>query len=130
MFYRCASILVAGALLMSACGGVISPTTNHNDNVSGTIPFGGAAPEHVFTVGKTGEYSITINSLTPPTGSLIGVGFGLEQSGVCNYLTTTYGQIGRPALNSSISSGTYCVQLYDLGTLKQDETYTMTISYP
>jgi len=129
IFGRRYLVLVA-ALLVSSCSSITDPSKNASETFAGTIPLGGFGASHTFTANKRGEYSVTINTLTPPTGSLVGVGFGIESSGICLFQTQNAGQIGKPTLNSSINPGHYCVQLYDVGTLAQAESYTITVSHP
>jgi hypothetical protein len=130
MVFRRTSLLLGLVLLTSACGSITDPSKNLNETFSGTLPFGGTSEIHNFSVSRRGEYSITINSLTPATGSLVGVRFGLQSAGDCAFITSSAGQLGKPALNGPIDAGGYCMQLYDLGTLPQSETYTLTISHP
>jgi hypothetical protein len=133
MLFRRIPLLLAAVLLMSACGGITDPSRNQSQDFSGTIPFGGAGEEHIFSVEKRGEYSVTLNSLTPTTGSLVGIHFGVQQSGLCLYEPSGLAQVGRPSLSGPISGGlTYCVQLFDPGTLPSTSgyNYSITVSYP
>jgi hypothetical protein len=130
MLLRRLSAAFGAALITVSCGGIVDPSKNDKETFHGTIPFGGLGEQHNFNVSKNGEYSILIESLTPPTGSLVGVRLGIIQAGTCNFFTASPGKIGTSALSGPIDKGDYCVQLYDPGTLAQSETYALTVSHP
>jgi len=121
---------MGAVLIMVACSGIVDPSQNETETFAGTIPFGGSSEQHTFEVDKNGEYSVTLNSLAPPTGSLVGVRLSVLSSGTCVLIAVQPGQVGKPALSGPIDKGTYCLQLYDPGTLAQTEAYSVTVSHP
>lgn len=123
-------LVLAALVLAGGCNSITDPSKNLNETFTGTIPLGGSSETHNFTASKRGEYSVTINTMTPPTGSLVGVQFGQQSTSGCLVITTNAGQIGKPALTGPIDAGNWCVTVYDVGTLAQSETYTLTISHP
>jgi hypothetical protein len=130
MTLRRLSAVLGAALITISCGGIVDPSKNDNEVFKGTIPFGGVGDQHNFNVSKNGEYSVLIDSISPPTGSLVGVRVGIINSGTCTFFSANPGQVGKAALSGPIDKGDYCVQLYDPGTLAQSETYSMTVSHP
>jgi hypothetical protein len=130
MAFRRLSAALGAALITLSCGGIVDPSNNDNETFNGVIPFGGTGEQHNFNVSKNGEYSVLINSLTPPTGSLVGVQVGLISNGTCTYYTSSPAQVGKASISGAINKGDYCVQLYDAGTLSQNETYSLTVSHP
>ena len=130
MHLRRLSAVVGAILIMVACSGIVDPSQNDTETFLGTIPFGGTGEQHTFEVDKTGEYSVMLNSLTPPTGSLVGMRLSLLSSGTCVLIAVQPGQVGKAALAGPIDKGTYCLQLYDPGTLAQTEAYSVTVSHP
>ena len=81
------------AVALSACGGIMDPSKNTMDTITGTIPVGGADFKQ-FSTSKNGEVQVTISSLspTPSNGALMGIALGQFASGSCavfgNYVTT------------------------------------------
>jgi hypothetical protein len=131
--FRAAFVLaVAGALSVS-CGGIVDPSKNQVDTVSGTIAVGGRGPAHPFSSPKTGEISVKITALAPSSGTLVGMLWAQSSSaGACDgqLLFNTVAQLNVPAISNQILSGNYCIQLYDAGYFSVAQTYTVTISHP
>jgi hypothetical protein len=129
---------LAGALALTgslaACGGVTSPSSYPADTFSGTINPGGEA-DRGFSVGSTGEMSMTLTALspTPQVGFMwIGVGqyVGASCSPVPGYYTTQ-APIGQQLSFSTIPQGAYCMFISDGNTaLKQTTTFTLTARHP
>src|ERR1700712_391738 len=64
-------LALAGALSVS-CGGIVDPSQNQVDPISGTIQ-PGSARAHWFSAPKTGEIQVKLLTLTPASVSFIGV---------------------------------------------------------
>src|SRR5690348_16965110 len=124
----------AGALLaacvLAACGGVTSPSNNKTDTFTGVIPAGSqgagaVSPLHQFTVSSSGEFTITVTSLTPSVAAYFTVVYGQLIGGQCSILqANSFAQVGVAAATGPIEKGTYCVQLQDGGFFTNDETYS------
>jgi hypothetical protein len=123
-------VLVA-ALLVTACEGVIDPSKNQIDMVPGTLAVNGQVL-HEFTAAKSGEFEIKITQLAPNADAFIGVSYGPVQNGTCvrTYQTNYYAQLNKPALGGHITSGRYCLLVFDVGTLSQPAAYTLRVSHP
>jgi hypothetical protein len=121
---------VALLTTLAACGGVSSPSTNTSSEFRGTLEVGGRST-HTFRVSKNGEYEVRIVELAPSSSALIGVIVGRESGGVCfTEGNNPFGQLNRLALNGFAFSGTYCVTLYDPGSLNERQTYLVRVSHP
>ena len=121
------------AVALSACGGIVDPSKNTMDTITGTIPVGGFDFKQ-FTTSKNGEIQVTISSLspTPSNGALMGIALGQFVSGGCavfgNYVTTFI--VGRAVQFGLLDKGTYCVQVFDTGSITVSTIYTGILSYP
>lgn len=123
-------VALAAVLLTFACSGITDPSKNKTESVNGVIPLLGVGPVHTFTVSKRGEFSLTMTSLVPATGSLVALSLGQIVSSSCSYFNVVPAKLGTPATSGPIDKGTYCFALSDPGTLTQEETYALTVSYP
>jgi hypothetical protein len=127
MRYR-AALCLAG-LIAASCGGVIDPSKNTVENISGTLAPGGLN-QHEFS-SKSGEYSIKITALSPVSNIFMGVAYGPVSNGVCVITQSNpFAQLNLTALAGQIGSGRFCVHIYDVGGLTQTSTYTLAISHP
>ena len=136
------ALAVAGLLTIS-CGGIIDPSTNQVDTFSGAVARGGiSSPGFVFTVGKTGEFTVKITALAPSSSVVMGAMYNQAQSdGSCSANSQPLQQnpfvlLNAPALTGQIFSGRYCVFVLDPGlltgtsTFTGTQTFTITVSHP
>jgi hypothetical protein len=131
------------AILLGACSK--SPTAPTpilaTETLTGTVQVGGSDSKR-FTVSYTGDVSdgsLTLNGLTSvATGAAvattIGVGFGsLAFDGSCvrsATYTATAATLGQEMFASgAFGPGTYCVQVYDAGTLTEPLNYSLTLKH-
>jgi hypothetical protein len=131
MLIRIAAVVCLAAMLAS-CGGISSPSENQVITPSGTVSSGGVGPVHTFSVSKVGEFFVTITSLAPDPNIYMGVWFGQPQNGGCAAFQSNIASRGQQALGGQIEKGSWCVQLYDVGSVSATTptTYTLRISYP
>jgi hypothetical protein len=119
---------------LAACNSVVDPSKNVTEPPRmAKIPKGGGGPIETFSTSKTGEVSITVTAMSPsiPSNLYFGVQYGQLLSGSCVYNSVnTLSLVGTPAISGSITSGSYCFQIYDEGFFTTDETYTVSISRP
>lgn len=138
-----AASLVACVLLVTGCGE--SPTTPSpvlaTETFSGTVQVGGSDSKR-FTVSyaqAASDASVTLNTLTltasgAATTTTVGVGFGTPAfDGSCVRSTTytaTAAVIGQEMLASgAFGPSTYCVQVFDAGTLTESVNYSLTVKH-
>jgi len=93
----------------------------------------GGSASRSFTAAAAGTVSLTLSQLGPPADLVVGFGVGIPQAnGSGCYLTRSVntGAASSPQLTTSVDAGTYCVRLYDLGTMTSPTAFTVTIVRP
>jgi hypothetical protein len=106
-----------------------SNPTAATDTFASFLAIGGSSA-HTFPVTKSGTIIITLTSVTPSFN--IGVGIGIPITSSCllsSSLTTTAGST--PQITIPVDPGTYCVEVYDAGTLNvPGVSFSLTIAHP
>jgi hypothetical protein len=128
------ALLVVIGCVASACGGLVDPSKNQLETINGTLQ-PGTFDTYPYTISKSGEYTITLVSLTPalPLGGSVGVAFGLSASGGgCQQISTNPAAVaGRQVLGTSITPGNYCIVIADTnGFVRTPTAYVMQFSHP
>ena len=123
--------------LLMGCEGEIAnlPTTPDpvivTDTFSGTININGAATHNVFTT-ATGVVSATLTSLgdTPP--EKVGFSMGTLAGATCNVVLHNDNAVVTSNLTGTVSTltGSLCVRVYDVGSLTEAVSYTLTVPHP
>jgi hypothetical protein len=132
LLHLLAAAAVAGSL--AACGGVDSPSTQTSEDFTGTVdPLGQASQP--FSVSKTGEMQITLQSLTPrPVVGFIAIAVGIPAGAACSPLAGYFVQqtaVGTPYAFPQITKGAYCLLVADAnGVLTTTATWTARVSHP
>jgi hypothetical protein len=134
MRIRQAVIVAVGlaGVLSVACKGITTPSNNQSKQFSGTLDPRGAK-SHVFDVSKTGEFTAKLTAWAPNSQILAGMAWTLAANdGACTtgLQQNNFVVVNAQALFGQISSGKYCVVIFDPGTLTAAQTYTITVSYP
>lgn len=119
-------------LLAGACKGITTPSSNQSRQFSGTLdPRGNKS--HTFDVSKTGEFTAKLTAWAPNSQIQAGLAWTLASNDTT--CTTGLQQNNFVILNgqgifSQITSGKYCIIIFDPGTLTGTQNYTITISFP
>jgi hypothetical protein len=122
------------AMLAAACGSDSTPTvpsnpsTTGSENWSSTVAPGGQSTRS-FTVNAAGTISVTLTA----AGDTLGLGIGLPRvsGGGCRLgVTVNTGPGSAPQLTTSADAGQYCVQVYDLGTVREPVGFALKIDHP
>jgi hypothetical protein len=127
-----AAVAVAGSL--AACSSVATPSSETTEVFTGTLdPLGQAF--QTFSVSKTGELQVTLQSLAPrPVVGFIALAVGAPASGVCSPLAGYVVQqaaIGQQYAFPQISKGNYCLLEADAaGILTAQTTFTVRVLHP
>ena len=126
----CALLVLSG--LLSGCGGLVDPSKNTLETISGTLTAGGS-DSRTFTVPKNGEFTITLTAVSPApvlTGYL-GVALGVpDTGGNCQPVQrNNFVRVGTQALGSTITAAVYCVGIFDVGYLVANTTYSYTMQF-
>jgi ABC-type nitrate/sulfonate/bicarbonate transport system permease component len=141
---RAFSALVVCVLAGTACGdggnstpNFIQPTpTQVTENFTGTVAIGGS-DIHTFTISATGQaLAVTLTSAGPPTGIFMGLGVGTPGGtpvgSTCTLVSggSTVTPAGTtPQLSGTISSGSYCLVVSDVGNQTAPVTYAATVAH-
>jgi hypothetical protein len=99
---------------------------------TGTVDAGGSA-FHEFTVSQPGQVSTMLTAAGPPSTITMGLGIGVPSGSTCAVLpgaskNTPAGPIAQ--LSGTVSAGTLCVQVYDVGNQTNPITYSVTVIHP
>jgi hypothetical protein len=125
-------------MFAAACAGndttsAAAPSTPRTtETFTGTAPVAGSA-FNTFTVSQAGQVDVTLTSAAPPSTIVMGVGIGEPADAKCVLFAgasaaTAAG--GSPQLSGTISPGTLCVDVHDLGNETAPVTYTVTVTHP
>ena len=139
-----AYMVLSLALLTSACGGsdtATSPSATTTTPSSVTERFDailgpGASTFYSFTVSTGGTVSINLASLSPldRPGLLpvtMEIGYGTPAGEACSVqkaMQTVPGLTSQ--LTDTLTAGTYCANLADIGNLKQAANFSIRITHP
>lgn len=132
IFRLLAAVACAGVL--AACGGVDSPSQQAAIDFNGVLDPGGEQFT-TFSVSKTGEMQLTLQSLTPRPGTRIPVdGCRPAVSTACtpilNYIITQVA-IGQQYPIPQITKGTYCLTIADANlALTQPASFSIRLLHP
>ena len=135
------TFVLALALLTTACGrdeiltGPTQPTQPASEVFTGTLDVQGSS-FYSFTIAATGDVGITLASLVatapgPALTNVMGLGVGTPSGTECsvtNSVTTAPGLTAQ--LVNSLTAGTYCTKIYDLGTLTGPVNFAVRIVHP
>jgi len=130
---RPAWVLLVCALFAwsAACG--ITPSSPSAPPVTDTLT-GVLSPTnlnaHQFSASAGGDVTITLVTLTPPV-TAVGMGIGAVSNGSCSIQFTNSPFVAGEVWQTSLAaSGTYCIAIYDIGYLTQNENYSITVVHP
>ena len=128
-------VLAFIAAMVAACGDDTStatspstPTKPAAETWSSALAPGGMSSRS-FTVTVAGTINVTMTS----AGSTVGLGVGLPRvsGGGCRLgVSVNTGGGSAPQISTQADAGQYCVQVFDLGTLTDPISFTLTIDHP
>jgi hypothetical protein len=101
------------------------------ETFSGTLAVRGSSLG-TFNVLQAGAVSITIKNLGAPANIAVGLGLGIPSvTGTCNFSVSNTSAVAgsTPQITLTESPGQYCVEIYDIGNLTTDATFTVTIAH-
>ena len=136
---RTAWIIVVAAALSAACTTYFETPTSSTttpepppdpNRFSGVIGRGGSA-SRTLALAAAGSIEATLTDLSPSV--MVGMGIGLprsDQAGctVTRSLETFAGDSARLVIQAD--AGTYCVKVFDMGHIREDVVFTVTIAHP
>lgn len=122
-------VIVVAALVSAGCsGGLAAPSQFVTETFSGTIGVGGSQT-HAFTVTRNGELNITVRSAVPNV--TFGLTLGQAAGGQCAVGGGGTLVAQNSQYNGSLTPGSYCVIVYDVGALQGNVTlqYTLAVTH-
>ena len=131
-------LVLAGSLSLAACTGDSSTATSPTTTVAAptTMTFAShLAPagsvSRAFTTSTAGTISVTLSAFgtaSEPVGIGIGVPLG---SSPCSLARSVVARASStPQIVEAADAGSYCVQLFDLGELRGETPFSVTIQHP
>lgn len=122
---------VAMAATFAACSGVSSPSTQTQEDFTGTLDPGGQASK-AFSVSKTSEMSMTLVSLSPrPVLGFLGLAVGTPVGTSCSpygAYVVAQAAVGQNYALGQLVKGSYCVLVIDAnGILTTPASFTIRI---
>ena len=129
---------VAAAVVSSACNDAASPTAPSSATSPVTVVYDtqlyprGAA-SRTLSVAQAGNVVLTLTSVRPDSSVSLGVGLGIPRAdgGGCHLSQSVSTASGAaPQLSATVDAGTYCVKVFDLGTLTDAVSFAITIVHP
>lgn len=132
-FFRTLAALAA-AVTFAGCGGVTSPSSQTSIDYSDTLTPAGQVFQ-AFSVNKTGEMQMTLQSLTPrPVVGFISLAVGVPNGSVCSPLlgfAISQAAIGQAYSFPQITKGSYCLLVGDFAAVLTASTaFTVRYSHP
>jgi len=140
MAMRVVPVLLLAAVVAwtAACGDTpttptasTTPTSPVTESFSSQLAVKGTA-SRAFTMPSNGTATAQL-SATTPGGIVLGFGFGIPRANGAGCLLSTSvdtAASGAPQLIVNADAGSYCVQVYDLGTLTDPIGFTVSIVHP
>ena len=132
-------IVLALVWAASACHKDAAPSTPAAPSVplmtetfNGTVSVK-SADSHNFSVSQTGSVNVTLTTAGPPPTVVMGVGIGLPKDSACTLITgasTNTAAGSSTQLAGTVTAGTLCVQVYDVGNQTVPVSYTVTVAHP
>jgi hypothetical protein len=108
-----------------------APTGSPITEVFSSQIFVGGSSARSFTAAQSGTASATITSLSVPSGTKVGFGMGVPDTlGSGCLFTRSLEAVAGDSITLGVDAGTYCVRIYDLGTLTANANFTITIVRP
>jgi len=132
-------IVLALAVTAAACHKNSSTTTTTTtpsptqttETFNGTVAVGGSASNN-FTVANSGRVDVTLTAASPPATVVMGLGVGTPGDAGCTVLpgASTNTPAGTAVqLSGTVSAGSLCVKIYDVGNQTAPVTYTVTVAH-
>jgi hypothetical protein len=125
-FFRYIAVVLV-ALAASTCGGVVNPSNNQTDTLTGIIVPGGPPGTGTFTASKSGELTVTVTKMNPTYNGFVSVEW--LGAGCGGLIQQNIGLVGQTVLSGPINQGSYCIAMLDPGFIVP-EAYTITVSHP
>ena len=108
-----------------------SPSTTLTDTFSGLLNQNSFAI-FTFSTAQSGTVAVTLTAVTPATSAPLNLGVGTPgASNTCTLTTSTSSAVAGAIaqITTSENAGSYCVKVYDTGSLSANSTVTVTVAH-
>jgi hypothetical protein len=130
--------LVTAAVVNVACNETANPTAPTAVASPVTVVYESqlyprGAASRTLAVAQSGTVILTLTSVRPDQGIELGVGLGIPRAdgGGCHLSQSVSAVSGSATqLSANVDAGTYCVKIFDLGTLANEVSFAITIVHP
>jgi hypothetical protein len=140
-FSLIAGLLAPIVMLSAGCdNGPAAPTTTTTTTTTVTSPVTesfssqlavGGYSSRSFNAAKAGSATVTLNSVGSSSTLKIGLGIGIpDVLGSGCLFTRSIETAAGGTISANVDAGTYCVRVYDLGTLTGTVNFAVTIVRP
>jgi len=125
---------VTVAASLAACGSVAAPSNSTSEDFADTLQPGGQVSRN-FSVSKTGEMTVTLQSLTPrPVVGFVTLAVGTPAGTSCAPYGSYYvaqAAVGQQYAFPQIVKGSYCLWVADTqAILPQAATFAVRFTHP
>jgi hypothetical protein len=127
-------LLVAGGAAACSDGTTTAPSTTTSSPVSAVFASHlapGGSTSRAFAVAAAGTVTVTLTAFGLGTDA-VGLGVGIPATGApCSLtqsVTTAAGTA--PQIVVGADAGSYCVQLFDIGSIAAETPFSVTIEHP
>lgn len=125
------------ALGLAACGSSTPTTTTTTapdaprttETFTGTL-LARSSMWHPFTVTAAGPLEVTLTKTDPLPSIVVGLGVGQVLTTGCGLITYNSAAAAGAVISGTIQPGSFCVSLYDVGTVTDPVNYTVTVTHP
>jgi len=132
-------LVLCALMALAACGGSTSPTAPTPTPITeppftNTLAPNGAFT-HTFPTTTSGTVTATLTAVTPDATKVIGFQMGIwtAATSTCSAVLSNDAAVqGAVLAASAATAGTYCVRLYDVGTITANApiSYSVTVVHP
>jgi len=90
-----------------------------------------ASVSHSLSASQNGTITVNLSALAPSSARMgIGLGVPRADGAACNLTTYITATTGSAPITALVDRGSYCVRVFDAGTLTSPVTFTLTSNYP
>jgi len=125
------------AILAASCDGTTATAPSATaaagvETFVGQFGVGGSA-SRTIVASASGEIAITLREAGPPTDIALGLGIGIPSAnnvGCYQTRTVLAASAATPQLVATVDAATYCVRVFDAGTMTTPVAFAVAISHP
>ena len=131
-----AVLTIALTLAASACDWFKNDSSPSEDTTTTSETFSGTlAPQgsniYTFTVARSGTVKVTLTSVAPTATTPVGLGLGTPSGNACTLTSSTPSATAGTTAQISVtqSPGTYCIRVFDSGSVSAAITFSVKVEH-